>query len=87
VQPSPATPADFEAFDVPQLRGIANTAPYFHDNLRETLEAVVDDYSRFLLLFLEPLGLQPHPPEREGGRQEALSPEEKADLLAYLRRL
>jgi len=80
-------PADFEAFDVPQLRGIAKTAPYFHDNMRETLEQVVDDYSRFVLLFIKPLGFQPHPPEQEGGRREALSPEEKADLLAYLRRL
>ncbi|HKU37636.1 MAG TPA: hypothetical protein VJR89_05800 [Polyangiales bacterium] len=79
-------PADFEAFDIPQLRGIANTAPYFHDNMRETLQEVVDDYSKFLLPFL-PLGLPVHPPEREGGRPEALSPQEKADLLAYLSRL
>jgi flavin reductase (DIM6/NTAB) family NADH-FMN oxidoreductase RutF len=31
-----ADPADFEAFDSPQLRGIAQTAPYFHYNSRET---------------------------------------------------
>jgi cytochrome c peroxidase len=35
-------PLDFEAFDVPQLRGIARTAPYFHVNPAGTLRAVVD---------------------------------------------
>jgi hypothetical protein len=80
-------PLDFEAFDVPQLRGVAHTAPYFHDNSVETLEDVVDDYSRFILPF-PALGLPPiHPPEFEGGPAESLSPEQKTDLLAFLRRL
>ncbi|HKP63947.1 MAG TPA: cytochrome c peroxidase [Polyangiales bacterium] len=77
-------PADFEAFDTPQLRGIAQTAPYFHDNSRETLREVVDEYSRFLLPFLTPLGLPTLPPEQPGGRKEALSPEQKDDLLEFL---
>ncbi len=80
-------PADFEAFEVPQLRGIAHTAPYFHDNSRETLRDVVDEYSRFLLPFLEPLALPTHPPEQPGGRPEALSPQQKTDLLEFLKRL
>ena len=37
-----------KSFDVPQLRGIARTAPYFHDNMRATLREVIDDYSRFV---------------------------------------
>lgn len=78
-------PRDFEAFDVPQLRGIADTAPYFHDNSRETLRDVVDEYSRFLLPFLKTLRLSMHPPESPGGRPEALSPAEKSDLLAFLK--
>jgi cytochrome c peroxidase len=80
-------PLDFEAFDVPQLRGVAGTAPYFHDNSAETLEDVVDSYSRFILPF-PALGLPPiHPPELEGGPAESLSREQKSDLLAFLRRL
>ena len=80
-------PADFEAFDVPQLRGIAQTAPYYHDNSLETLRDVVDEYSRFLLVFLKPLQLPTFPPETEGGRKEALSPEQKNDLLEFLEQL
>jgi cytochrome c peroxidase len=80
-------PLDFEAFDIPQLRGVASTAPYFHDNSAETLEDVVDNYSRFILPF-PALGLPPiHPPELEGGPAESLSREQKSDLLAFLRRL
>ncbi|MET0389805.1 MAG: cytochrome c peroxidase [Polyangiales bacterium] len=80
-------PLDFEAFDVPQLRGIAHTAPYYHDNSAATLEEVVDNYSRFILPF-PALGLPPiFPPEVEGGAPESLSPDQKADLLAFLRRL
>lgn len=80
-------PADFEAFDVPQLRGVARTPPYFHDNSRETLREVVDEYSRFVLLFLQPLKLPAHPPETPGGRPEGLSPAQKEDLMAFLQRL
>ena len=68
-------PADFEAFDVPQLRGIARTAPYFHDNSHETLRDVVDTYSRFVLPFITPLNLPAvHPPEQPGGRKDRSAP-------------
>jgi cytochrome c peroxidase len=81
-------PADFEAFDVPPLRGIARTAPYYHDNGIGTLEEVVDTYSRFILGFITPLKLPPvHPPELPNSPPEALSREEKADLVTFLRRL
>jgi cytochrome c peroxidase len=81
-------PADFEAFDVPQLRGIARTAPYYHDNSHETLTDVIDSYSRFLLSSITPLGLpRVHPPEAPGAPPESLSPEQKSDLLAFLQRL
>lgn len=79
-------PHHFEAFDVPPLRGIANTAPYFHDNSSETLEDVIDVYSRFIVQFFAPLNLPlVHPPEVEGGFPESFTPEEKADLLEFLR--
>ncbi len=80
-------PADFEAFDIPQLRGIASTAPYYHDNSVETLRGVIDEYSRFLLPFLLPLNMPAFPPEQPGGRPEALSPEQKNDLLEFLEQL
>ncbi len=80
-------PADFEAFDIPQLRGVARTPPYFHDNSRETLREVDDEYSRFVLLFLQPLKPPAHPPETPGGRPEGLSPAQKDDLMAFLQRL
>lgn len=81
------SPLDFEAFDVPQLRGIAKTAPYFHDNSAATLKDAVDTYSRFILPFPQ-LNLPPiHPPESPNGPPESLSVQQKADLVAFLNRL
>jgi cytochrome c peroxidase len=78
-------PQDFEAFDVPQLRGIANTGPYFHDNSAETLRDVVDLYSRFILQFFGPLNLPlVNPPEENGIFPESLTPQQKLDLLEFL---
>ncbi len=37
----------FNRFDIPQLRGINQTAPYFHDHRARTLEEVVGHYQRF----------------------------------------
>ncbi|HEX6241925.1 MAG TPA: cytochrome c peroxidase [Polyangiales bacterium] len=81
-------PADFEAFDTPPLRGIARTAPYFHDNSRETLREVLDEYSRFVLHTIPALELPAiHPPEQPGGRRESLTPSQKDDLLVFLNQL
>jgi hypothetical protein len=79
-------PVDFEAFDVPQLRGIANTAPYFHDNSAATLRDAVDLYSRFILPFFgTALNLPANlPPENGGFFPESLSPQQKDDLLEFL---
>ncbi|MCP3143176.1 cytochrome c peroxidase [Pyxidicoccus xibeiensis] len=81
-------PLDFEAFDIPTLRGISRTAPYYHDNSVANLEVVVDIYSQFVLPFTTPLNLPPvHPPETPGGPPESLSATEKQDLLKFLHRL
>ncbi len=78
-------PADFEAFDIPQLRGIGNTPPYFHDNSAPTLLIVLDIYSRFILPQLPSLHLpRALPAEGPGLPPESLSPTQKAQLLAYL---
>ncbi|AKT38869.1 cytochrome c peroxidase [Chondromyces crocatus] len=80
-------PHDFEAFDVPTLRGIGRTAPYFHNNSARDLDAVVTFYSQFVLGRLAPLNLPPiHPPAHEGP-PEALSADQKSDLIAFLNRL
>ncbi|WP_404362399.1 cytochrome-c peroxidase [Corallococcus coralloides] len=81
-------PAEFEAFDVPSLRGIARTAPYFHDNSHATLAETVDTYSRFILPGIPSVGAPPvHPPEFPGGPPESLGPAQKRDLLRFLQRL
>jgi len=78
-------PIDWEGFDVPQLRGVARTAPYFHDNSAPDLRTVVDLYSRFLLPADPVLGLPAvFPPEHPGLPPEVFSPGQKADLLAFL---
>ncbi|WP_338867839.1 cytochrome-c peroxidase [Myxococcus stipitatus] len=81
-------PLDFEAFDIPTLRGIARTAPYYHDNSMATLKDVVDVYSQFVLPVTAPLNLPPvHPPETPNGLPESFSPAQKQDLLKFLNRL
>ena len=79
---------DWEAFDIPQLRGIAKTAPYFHDASAPDLTTVVDLYSRFILSAFPVLNLPDVlPPEGPGLPPESLSPIEKKQLLAYLQQL
>lgn len=84
-------PYDFEAFDIPTLRGIAKTAPYFHDNSAKTLEDAVNVYSDHLLARFPTLQINDGPPTDDptdpGGGLEALSEQQKQDLLAFLRRL
>ena len=78
-------PADFEAFDIPQLRGIAHTAPYFHDNSRSTLGAVVGTYSRSILPRIPALGLPAVVPAAVAGQApESLTATQKTQLIAYL---
>jgi cytochrome c peroxidase len=70
---------DTGAFKTPTLRDIAKSAPYFHDGSIATLEAAVD-----LMLnggkpnqYLDKTNLQKHD----------LTPEQKADLIAFLKSL
>jgi cytochrome c peroxidase len=86
----PAPFDDWNKFDVPGLRGISNTAPYFHNNSADTLEEVVDHYIE-LFKFIKavaPPGPPPPVASTDGvnfDRQP--KPEERAALLAYLRKL
>lgn len=76
---------DFEAFDVPQLRGIAHTAPYFHDNHAATLRDVVDFYSGSVFPFVAPLiGMGDRLTSAPVAGIDLLTDEEKADLVVFL---
>jgi cytochrome c peroxidase len=89
VGPSPFD--DWNKFDVPGMRGIAATAPYFHNNSAETLEAVVDHYIelfRFIEANAPPDQPKPLVASTDGQTFDRKPlPEERAALLAYLRRL
>jgi cytochrome c peroxidase len=86
----PAPLDDWNKFDVPGLRGISKTAPYFHNNSADTLEDVVDHYIELFkrVRVLAPPGPVPPVASTDGvhfDRQPL--PEERAPLLAYLRKL
>jgi cytochrome c peroxidase len=61
------------AFKIPILRGVRGTAPYFHDNSAKTLEEVLDHYEQFFLIV--------------SGGFLALTPQDKADIVAFMRLL
>jgi cytochrome c peroxidase len=83
--------ADLGVMDVTNLRGIAGTAPYFHNNSAATLEEVLDHYDA---LFARAARLNPPPNLPPILSSDGLvidrgfvTSEERAALLAYLRRL
>jgi cytochrome c peroxidase len=90
--PVPIPFDDWNKFDMPGLRGISNTAPYFHNNTAATLEEVVDHYIAF---FKRVQIVAPPPPApipaiitTDGVHiDRPVTPEERAALLAYLRKL
>jgi len=84
-------PADLGVMDVTQLRGIAKTAPYFHNNSAATLEDVLDHYDAF---FRRVARLNPAPnlPPIISSNGLVLdrgfvTAAERPALLAYLRKL
>ena len=87
-------PADAGIMDIPQLRGIGRTAPYFHNNSAATLEEVLDHYNAFFARVARLARLNP-PPNlppiiSSNGRdldRGIIRDEERAALLAYLRKL
>jgi cytochrome c peroxidase len=79
-------PQDDGRFKSPSLRNVELTAPYMHDGRLATLDAVIDHYAT---------GVQPHPnldprlrvPNDGSPRVLQLSPQDRADLIAFLRTL
>jgi cytochrome c peroxidase len=84
--------ADLGMMDIPNLRGISKTAPYFHNNSAATLEEMLDHYDAFFLrvasLFPPPALL---PPLLSSNGVDVnrgfVLPSERAALLAYLRKI
>jgi cytochrome c peroxidase len=86
--PPPAD--DWNKLDVNGLRGIARTAPYFHNNSADTLEQVIEHYIAFYkrAQVTAPPGVVPPFTTTDGvhfDRQPL--PEETAALVAYLKAL
>ena len=89
--PQPGGSGDIQRFDNPGLRGIAGTAPYFHNNSSATLEDMLEHYKQFYkrvetqnaaapLLTTKP-GVTPPLVDRP------FTDAETPALLAYLRKL
>jgi cytochrome c peroxidase len=72
----------------PNLHGIAKTAPYFHNNSADTLEEVVDHYVQLFHLInaVAPPGPPPVASTDGVNFDRQPRPEERAALLAYLRK-
>lgn len=86
----PPAQDDWNKLEVPGLRGLRNTAPYFHNNSAATLEEVVDHYVEFFkrIPLVAPPGVVPPVASTDGVHfDRAPLPEERAALLAYLRKL
>ena len=86
----PAPRDDWNKFDVPSLRGIAGTAPYFHNNSAATIEEVVDHYIEFFKRV--EAGVLPGTPIPPVATTDGIhfdrrpTAEERAALIAYLKR-
>ena len=81
---------DWNKFDVPGLRGIGRTAPYFHNNSAASLAEIVDHYIQFFnrVKANAAPGVVPPVATTDGihfDRQPR--PDEREALLAYLRKL
>jgi Cytochrome c peroxidase len=86
----PPAADDWNKLDVTGLRGLRRTAPYFHNNSAATLEEVVDHYIEFYkrVQAIAPPGVVPPVASTDGVHFDRIPlPEERAALLAYLRKL
>lgn len=87
----PAPQDDWNKFDMPGLRGISATAPYFHNNSAATLEEVVDHYAEFFKRVRVNVPGNPIPTilTTDGVHVDRplTSADERTALLAYLRKM
>jgi hypothetical protein len=87
----PAPQDDWNKFDMPGLRGISRTAPYFQNNSAATLEEVVDHYIEFFkrvrVNFVPGNPIPPIATTDGINFDRRPTAAERAALLAYLRKL
>jgi hypothetical protein len=86
----PPAADDWNKLDVIGLGALRNTAPYFHNNSAATLEEVVDHYIEFYkrVQAIAPPGVVPPVASTDGVHFDRIPlPEERAALLAFLRKL
>ncbi|WP_375760780.1 MbnH family di-heme enzyme [Corallococcus exercitus] len=79
-------PADMGRFRAPSLRNVAVTGPYMHDGSLETLSDVLDHYAAGGRARAANGG-QPSPLQSAFVRGFELTPDEKADVIAFLESL
>ncbi|MBZ4372755.1 methanobactin export MATE transporter MbnM [Corallococcus sp. AS-1-6] len=79
-------PEDMGRFRAPSLRNVAVTGPYMHDGSLETLSDVLDHYAAGGRARAANGG-QPSPLQSAFVRGFELTPEEKADVIAFLESL
>jgi cytochrome c peroxidase len=93
--PPPLVPPpldDWQALDVPQIRNISKTAPYFHNNSAATLDEMLDHYEQLFkfIAATAPPPPAPRPPviSTDGVHVDRpFAPEERPALMAYLLKL
>ena len=74
--------ADLGKFKVPGLRNVEMTAPYMHNGMFKTLEEVVDYYDNPFKFVAKPINIDPLMQ-----KPLALTPQEKSDLVAFMKAL
>jgi cytochrome c peroxidase len=86
----PAAQDDWNKLDVPALRGLRKTAPYFHNNSAPTIEAVVDHYIEFFKRAVANAPAGPGAPilSTDGVHADRPpTPDDRLPLIAYLKTL
>ena len=86
----PAPQDDWNKLDATSLRGLRQTAPYFHNNSAPTIEAVVDHYAEFFKRAIANAPAGPGAPilSTDGVHADRpFTPEERLPLIAYLKTL
>jgi cytochrome c peroxidase len=93
--PPPLVPPpldDWQALDTPQLRNLAKTAPYFHNNSADTLDDMLDHYDQFFK-FVRANSPPPPAPVNPVLSTDGVhfdrppTAAERAALIAYLKKL
>jgi cytochrome c peroxidase len=67
------------AFKIPQLWGVSNTAPYFHDDSAKTLEDVMRHYKEFFAFVTDP--------RFDGDPAIDLTDQDQQDIVAFMKLL